>query len=181
MSAMNIGDIILSIEKSNKVYISIEPFNPDYLGHKGIWMLFGLNDDSKYICLNVGKTTDIGREILYDMGCLSYVKSSGESGKPYINQFGEDCNFKWESGKTQECLYPYIAGMYNHLLFVYAFDGSKSDNKKMRDAEKQIAELFHPLFWRNGGIYTKPCQVGLKINLYQNIKDVRNKLSKLKL
>ena len=176
MSAMNIGDIILEVKITKDRIIPIEPFKWCYFDEAGIWLLFGSNDNSGYKCLDAGWTRKIGQEIIYDMGCLSYVEYSNKSGKPYINQFGEDCGFKCVSDKTQECLYPFLAENYNRLMFVYAFDGTLSSDNELRAKEKELAHLFHALYWRNGRAFIKPCAENRKITCFKDIDDIKRLL-----
>lgn len=43
----------------------------EYLDKEGVWALFGKKEKTEpYICLNVGKCTNVGKEILYDISCL---------------------------------------------------------------------------------------------------------------
>lgn len=65
---MKIGEIIY--EEHNGVVKT--PFKNECIGMKGIWALYGKkNENSDYVCLNVGKGKDIGIEIIYDLGCFS--------------------------------------------------------------------------------------------------------------
>lgn len=122
-----------------------------YMNTEGVWALFGKrkDDNSDYICLNVGKTKNIGSEILYDIGCLHFLKYRKDGTRRFVNQFKEEYCLKYESGQTQEYLYPFIAQYFNSFKFVYVFD--KSDINE----EKVYAEKNHAQFWRNGGSYKK--------------------------
>lgn len=122
----------------------------NYMRVAGVWALFGKeNKSSKYKCLNVGTASDIGYEILYDIGCLHFLEVRKDGTKNYINQFHEDCGFKYKSGQTQEYLYPIIASRYNSFKFIYVYDESN------RTKEKEYAIKNHAIFWRNGRPYTK--------------------------
>lgn len=114
----------------------------------GVWALYGRDKETnKCMCLNVGKSIDVGNEILYDIGCLHFLKIRNDGSKSYINQFGEDCNFMYNSGQTQEYLYPEIASKYDSFKFIYIHD--KPDEK----VEKKFAVDNHAIYWRNGSPY----------------------------
>ncbi len=113
---------------------------------KGVWALFGKRKDDKgrYICLNVGKSADIKTEITYDIKQLNLrLKRDGE--KEYINQFGESCDFKYNSGNTQEYLYPFLSEQYKDFVFVLI-------NNQSNDQifERKFAWTTHSCYWRNG-------------------------------
>lgn len=84
--------------------------------------------DNQYVCLNIGKSKDIGREVLYDIGCLHFVIPLIKEERKYINQFAEDCLTTWESGKTQECVYPDIYENFTELVFILLYTISDSDS-----------------------------------------------------
>ena len=64
--------IIVSLEKEDGHRFEFQKsFDRRFLAKKGVWVLLGKSHgDSGYVCLNVGKSTDIGREVLYDLSCL---------------------------------------------------------------------------------------------------------------
>ena len=131
----------------------------NYICKQGVWALYGKKDlNSKYICLNVGKSVDIGREILYDVACMHFLTQSGNGTQEYINQFGEYQGFNSESGWTQEYLYP-ILDEYVEKIFVYVYDKSCSQH------EKEFAWLTKAKYWRNGKAFTKE-----KDNYYEENK-----------
>lgn len=106
-----------------------------YIGQEGVWALYGRKKaEDIWECLNVGKCKDVGKEILYDLGCLNYVPFRNDGTKPYINQFKNECDFKYKKGQVQEYLYSYIAKEYFELKFIYIHN--KSDLK----VEKEYAE-----------------------------------------
>nr|WP_315085542.1 hypothetical protein [uncultured Lachnoanaerobaculum sp.] len=119
-----------------------------YIGQEGVWALYGRKKaEDIWECLNVGKCKDVGKEILYDLGCLNYVPFRNDGTKPYINQFKNECDFKYKKGQVQEYLYSYIAKEYFELKFIYIHN--KSDLK----VEKEYAEKNKAIFWRNGHPY----------------------------
>ena len=139
-----VGKVI--IEQKDKI-ITINSI-AQYIEQEGVWALYGRKkDEDNWECLNVGKCKDVGKEILYDLGCLHYLPFRNDGTKPYINQFKNACNFKYKKGQPQEYLYPYIAKEYFELKFIYIHD--KSDLK----VEKKYAEKNRPIFWRNGRPY----------------------------
>ena len=149
-----IGEIIIEIEKSEEDSFKPHHLNRDFLGKRGVWVLLGSDGGERLLCLNVGKTTDIGREVLYDASCVMNLKSPTNPDRgPYINQFQEDCGFEWESNKTRECLYPILAKRFKRLIFVLAtFADNDEEARKM---ESHIAKKLHAIYWRNGKSYEK--------------------------
>ena len=155
------GNIIVRLikeeQKGDKSCFKVDTehgFDRSFLAQKGIWALWGKDKElKKYVCLNVGKSVDVGREILYDLSCLTYVSEPENAERPYINQFGESCKFSWNTGETQECLYPFLAQKYDDLIFVFAYDGTKDINADMNQREKEIAGKYHSLYWRNGKVF----------------------------
>ncbi len=131
---------------------------------KGVWALFGKEKNNPYVykCLNVGKSTDVGNEIEYDIRCLNDDKNISDGDREYINQFGEDCNFKYAQGMTQEYLYPYIFNNYKDFVFFLIL--SESNDQKY---ERKFAWWSRAIFWRNGRPYQKP-----KVGLYNTIKSI---------
>ncbi len=143
---MNI-ETTLYEECNGKVLV---PFNPESIGLKGVWALYGKESvKSDYICLNVGKSINIGKEIIYDLGCLKYVDFRQDGNKKYINQFKEDCDFYYKPKQTREYLYPFIQEHYCAFKFVF------KSKKNEASLEKAIAEENNAKFWRNGGSYSK--------------------------
>ena len=80
---------------------------------KGVQVLYG-KKDGIYGCLNVGKSINVGSEILYDIACLKFLgyEENSNANLKYINQFAEFKDFNYESKMTQEYLYPYISKTY---------------------------------------------------------------------
>ena len=48
---------------------------------KGVWVLYG-KKDGIYECLNVGKSINVGSEILYDVACLKFLEYEENSRSP---------------------------------------------------------------------------------------------------
>ena len=139
-----VGKVI--IEQKDKI-ITINSI-AQYIEQEGVWALYGRKkDEDNWECLNVGKCKDVGKEILYDLGCLHYLPFRNDGTKPYINQFKNACNFKYKKGQIQEYLYSYIAKEYFELKFIYIHH--KSDLK----VEKEYVEKNRAIFWRNGRPY----------------------------
>lgn len=90
---------------------------------KGVWVLYG-KKDGIYECLNVGKSINVGSEILYDIACLKFLgyEENNNANLKYINQFAEFKDFNYESKMTQEYLYPYISKTYKALVFIYVWN-----------------------------------------------------------
>lgn len=126
-----VGKVI--IEQKDKI-ITINSI-AQYIEQEGVWALYGRKkDEDNWECLNVGKCKDVGKEILYDLGCLHYLPFRDDGTKLYINQFKNACNFNYKKGQIQEYLYSYIAKEYFELKFIYIHH--KSDLK----VEKEYAE-----------------------------------------
>lgn len=141
---MKIGEIIY--EEHNGVVKT--PFKNECIGTKGIWALYGKkNENSDYVCLNVGKGRDIGIEIIYDLGCFHFIPFNEDGTSRYINQFGDDCGFSYKPNQSQEYLYPYLAIDYKYIKFVYVH----KDNKLSK--EKEYANREKAAYWRNGRPY----------------------------
>ena len=139
-----VGKVI--IEQKDKI-ITINSI-AQYIEQEGVWALYGRKkDEDNWECLNVGKCKDVGKEILYDLGCLHYLPFRNDGTKPYINQFKNACNFNYKKGQIQEYLYSYIAKEYFELKFIYIHH--KSD----LTVEKEYAEKNRAIFWRNGRPY----------------------------
>ena len=116
----------------------------NYIGVAGVWALYGKKEQtSPYRCLNVGKSKDVGREILYDLGCIHYLPVQEAGSKEYINQFGENQGFSSESGWTQEYLYPRL-NVYESLVFILVYD------KSCVEYERIFAWATKAKYWRNG-------------------------------
>ena len=117
----------------------------DYMLVSGVWALYGINrETSKPRCLNVGKSVNVGNELLYDIACLHFLKAREDGSEAYISQFEEDCGFKYESNQVQEFLYPHIALQWHSLKFIYIHN--VSDEK----IERKYAQEHNAKYWRNG-------------------------------
>ena len=139
---MEINDTIYEEDESGHIIFSVLE---NYMRIQGVRALYGKSKKSlKYECLNVGKSKDVGYEILYDIGCLHYLKIKEDGTENYINQFNESCDFLYKSGQTQEYLYPIISSRYNSFKFVYICE------KSSKDIEKAYANEYQAIFWRNG-------------------------------
>lgn len=140
-----IGKVIYEEDIEKRIVISNNIWN--YIGVKGVWVLLGKKLKSQYEFLNVGKSVDIGREILYDLACFHNLSIKTEGNSNYINQFGEYCGFNCDSGWTQEYLYPNIKNEYDKISFLFIHDES--------DAvfEKRLAWTTKARYWRNGKAY----------------------------
>lgn len=156
---MKIGEIIYEESESGQIK---ESMLENYMRVAGVWALYGKeNESSKYECLNVGTSTDVGYEILYDIGCLHFLKIRNDGTENYVNQFNRDCGFKYKSGQTQEYLYPIIASKYNSFKFVYVHNASN------KTKESEYAKENNAIFWRNGSPF------GVKKKLNVNRKDIQ--------
>lgn len=120
----------------------------EFMLKNGVWALFGYSKETgERCCLNVGKSVNIGNEILYDIACLHYLRPRDDGSNGYINQFNESCGFKYKTDQVQEYLYPYINLNWHSFQFVFIYD--KSD----KDIEKIYANKNNAKYWRNGRPY----------------------------
>lgn len=142
MKRGKIGQIIYEEDENGKIKKSnLE----DYMLVGGVWALYGINrKTSENRCLQVGKSINVGNEILYDIACLHLLKARTDGSKKYINQFKEYCNFNYESNQVQEYLYPHIALQWHSLRFIYIHDTSD------RKVESKYAKNNSAKYWRNG-------------------------------
>lgn len=142
MEKPEIGQIIYEEDEDG----SIKESNlEDYMLVSGVWALYGINRETfKLRCLNVGKSVNIGNEILYDIACLHFLKAREDGSKEYVSQCEEDCSFKYESNQVQEFLYPQIARQWHSLKFIYIHN--VSDEK----IERKYAQENNAKYWRNG-------------------------------
>lgn len=122
----------------------------------GVWAMFGEEKNKVWSCLQVAKTTDIGKEIKSDIVCLkkeliSTIKEIDRVN--YINQFGRKIftHKEYIYTSVKEFVYNNIAKKYNHLIFVCV---GKTDNEE----EKRAMEIYFAwktkaIYWRNGNKY----------------------------
>ena len=135
---MNNIEIIYKKHKGKKTENNIQA----YIRKEGVWALFG-KKDREYECLQVGKSKDVGYEIIYDISCMQNLGFK-EGTKKYVNEFGDYFELKYEEGIVQEYLYPHIKEQgYKVLLFLYVCD--ENDEKK----EKLLAWLTRAKYWRD--------------------------------
>lgn len=155
----NIGNVKV-IYRENDEGLVVDNNIFEKILEKGIWVLYG-KKNGKYECLNVGKSTNVGAEILYDLACLKLLKyeEKSEPNLKYINQFAELKNFNYKSKMTQEFLYPYISKSYKALVFIYVW--SMNDEY----IEKALAWKLHASFWRDKKPFKKPRQNFYKDNI----------------
>ena len=157
---------IIYVENSEGV--CQESYLEEYIGASGVWALYGIEKSSgQEKCLNVGKSVDVGEEILYDIGCMHFLPVRKDGDTKYINQFKEDCGFYYKKGQTVEYLYPEITEKYHSLKFVLIYD--KTD----KDKESSYAKQEHACYWRNGGAFREKTKiVNLKEQVKQRIGDL---------
>ena len=160
MNRMNHIEIIYQEDSKQKI---VENNLFDFIYKKCVCVIFVCESGITYYeCLNVGKSINVGSEILYDVACLKLLNynTDKKDGLLYINQFAEGKGFNYEPGKTQEFLYPYINSKYRKLVFIYVWN----DNNE--DIEKNLAWILHASFWRDKAPFRK-----LRENYYDNNKD----------
>lgn len=121
------------------------PFDTKVLNKPGVWALYGEDDKTgEFICLNVGKSTNVGDEILQDLSRFILLPFMENGTIPYYNQFKEDCGFCYKRDQVQDYLYPFIKLCYTHIKFILI---SNIDDANI---EKEYASKHTALFWRNG-------------------------------
>lgn len=142
---MENNEIIYAENSSGEI---LESHLEEYLGKSGVWALYGTSrKTAEERCLNVGKHVDVGTEILYDIGCMHYLRIREDGDTKYINQFRQDCGFFYKKGQTVEYLYPIIVKEYHSIKFVLIA------NESGRDVESDYAHKEHAVYWRNGGAF----------------------------
>lgn len=120
----------------------------EYMLKNGVWALYGNNRETgEERCLQVGKSVNVGEEIIYDLACMHFLIERKDGDKEYINQFDEPCGFRYKSNQVREYLYPYIKSLWHSIRFVCICD--KSDE----NVEKNYAKKNKAVYWRNGGSY----------------------------
>lgn len=114
-----------------------------YNGKPGVWIMFGKQKNSdKYICLNVGKTVDVGKELKTDYDRIKKFVEYKE--KIYKNQFNEELFRYKEYASHLDFLYKNIEENYEDIKCVCIHDTND------KNIEKYTALSLHALFWKNG-------------------------------
>lgn len=139
----------------------------DFMLKNGVWALFGYSKETgERCCLNVGKSVNVGNEVLYDIACLHYLKPRNDGIEEYVNQCNEPCGFKYKPNQVQEYLYPYINLSWHSFQFIFIYH--KSDE----DIEKKYAIENNAKYWRNGGPYSVKKKINLTSDRFQVIGDL---------
>ena len=68
----DIIDDVKVIYREDDEGLEIENIIFEKILKKGVWVLYG-KKDGIYECLNVGKSINVGSEILYDIACLKFA------------------------------------------------------------------------------------------------------------
>ena len=109
----------------------------------GVWALFGKSKETK-------QTDNMAREFKTN---LRIMKNRKNLMKPqiYINQWGEDLGFKHPRHLKTAGMWAYthIPKKYSNRVWIVISHGK--DVKERAKIERDFAELFHALYWRNGG------------------------------
>lgn len=145
MKKGEIGKVIYEEYENGKTKISnLE----EYMLVEGVWALYGINrETSENRCLQVGRSKEIGKELLYDIACMHFLKARTDGSEEFINQFEESCDFNYEPNQVQEYLYPHIASQWHSFKFIYI--NYTSDNEiESKYANEKLAK-----YWRNGSPY----------------------------
>ena len=117
---------------------------------QGVWAMFGTekenNPSNKITCLNVGKNTDVGKELEIDFKRLKQ-KVAPNYLKEYRNQFGE-LLFKYTvRGNRQDELYAHINNKYEDIITIFISD------KNDYNIEKYVAYSLKSKYWVSNGKY----------------------------
>lgn len=139
-------------------FIDLEHLNDPDMHKPGIWVLFGQRNITEkfprsekslepgmWTCLQIGKTKNVAWEIARDVRILNEPEYELE--QDYINQWGEAV-FKHPTHIGSSAglwAYTDIPGKFENLVFYLICD------KNVLAVEKACAELWKPLYWRNGG------------------------------
>lgn len=164
MKKGKIGEVIYEEYENGKIKKSILE---DYMLVKGVWALYGINrETSENRCLQVGKSKNVGNELLYDIACLHFLEARMDGSIKYINHFEEYCDFNYESNQVQEYLYPHIASQWHSFKFVYIHDASDME------IERNYAKENSAKYWRNGSPYGVKKTLNLTSKRMQVIGDM---------
>ena len=98
----DIIDDVKVIYREDDEGLEIENIIFEKILKKGVWVLYG-KKDGIYECLNVGKSINVGSEILYDIACLKFLgyEENSNANLKYINQFAEFKDFNYKSINEQ--------------------------------------------------------------------------------
>ena len=121
----------------------------------GVWALFGKEKDSDpYICLQVGETDNIAKEIKDNKKYLSEEPKPID--KKWVNYFGEkmfeyiDYTKEW----NRKVLYHEIATSYKERIFVCILKDVE-DRAVRKDIERYFAIKTKSRYWRPTGSQVK--------------------------
>lgn len=173
-----------------KQFGNFEVINTKHLENykfKGVWALFGKSKiTSNYRCLNVGKSSCIGKEISIDIFRMYNFKEKENKEKEYINQFNE-IMFTYPIYATRlDYLYKEITQNYTSFIFVIVSKGN-NDYK----IEKYFAYSTKAAYWVSNGKYSSNrvitdsdiTEIRIKIDIcsinqeiIKKINDLRKKL-----
>ena len=153
-----------------KQFENFEIINTKHLENykfKGVWALFGKSKiTSNYRCLNVGKSSCIGKEINIDIFRMYNFKKKEDKEKKYINQFNE-IMFTYPIYATRlDYLYKEITQNYTSFIFVIVSKGN-NDYK----IEKYFAYSTKAAYWVSNGKYSSN-----RVITDSNITEIRNKI-----
>lgn len=157
-SDIKIIEINFSSETNNWQYAPDNNSLETYKKINGVWALFGEEKNEKWSCLQVAKTTDIGKEIESDIACLKkeLIPTINEIDRVnYINRFGRKIfeHKEYTYPSVREFVYNDIAKKYDHLIFVCV---GKTDNEvEKRAMEVYFAWKTKAIYWRNGRKHIK--------------------------
>lgn len=140
----------------------------------GVWAMFGIDktgDKHNYICLNVGKSIDVGKEIKYDIERLKSFKECINDSKEYRNQFNEVMFTYPVYASRLDWLYGKIKEKYEEIFWILI---AEQDSYVI---EKYFAYSTKAAYWVSNGRYSSETKVDIdKIRESIDVSNVDNEL-----
>ncbi|MDY5213140.1 hypothetical protein [Intestinibacter sp.] len=128
----------------------VDTSNFCYYNKPGVWAMFGVPkfiDEEKYVCLNVGKSKCMGKELHKDYQRMS--EFSLFKAKRYVNQFNR-MKFSYPQFATrQDYLYKEIVEKYKSIVTVIITDNAENTYT----VEKYFAYTTESEYWVSNGNY----------------------------
>ena len=175
-------------EEIGKLFEIIQEKKIEEYKYAGVWAMFGVEKSdkkSKYRCLNVGKSKNIGQELEYDFRRLKFFKKCINKEKQYRNQFNELMFTYPEYANRLDWLYMKIKEKYKDFFWIVV---AKEDSYLI---EKYFAYSTKSAYWVSNGRYSPETKVdieairngidisSLETGLSEKINALRNMLDNL--
>lgn len=152
----------------------------------GVWAMFGIekkDEKRRYICLNVGKSTDIRAELKADIERLNSFEPVINLEKEYRNQFNEKLFTYPLYASRQDWLYKEISDKYKDFVFILV--AKQQENNYT--VEKYFAYSTKAVYWVSNGKYAsdtivddaKIDEIRRNIDVSRIDKEIIDKIDKL--